>query len=119
MLSAGQRLEELDTQQGGDGVGQHVLDGAGRGGDAEDEHEREALDVAAVEWKETLQLTKRNSLLSAINPLDETLFKQWIDCSLAGLFFLTRLSSDVLSQNKPSLLYHCTKRITHTLVMSP
>lgn len=48
MLSAGQRLEELYAELRGHGVRQHVLDGAGRRGDAEDEHQRQALDVTTA-----------------------------------------------------------------------
>lgn len=49
VLCAGEGLEELYTQQGGHRVGQHVLDGAGRCGDTEDEHQRETFNVPAVE----------------------------------------------------------------------
>lgn len=51
MLRAGQGLEELDTQQGGNRVRQHVLDGAGRCGDPKDEHQRKTLNVTAVEQR--------------------------------------------------------------------
>lgn len=49
MLGAGQGLEELDAQQRGHRVRQHVLDGAGRRGDAKDEHQRKTFNVQTVE----------------------------------------------------------------------
>ena len=51
VLSAGQGLEELDAEQGRHGVGQHVLDGAGRRSNAKNKHQGELLNVAAVETK--------------------------------------------------------------------
>lgn len=48
MLSAGQRLEELEAEQRGHGVRQHALDDAGRRGDAEDEHQRQAIKISTV-----------------------------------------------------------------------
>lgn len=49
VLGAGQGLEELYTQQGGHGVRQRVLDGAGRCGDTKDEHQRKTFNVPTVE----------------------------------------------------------------------
>lgn len=49
VLGAGQGLEELDAQQRGHGVGQHVLNGAGRRGNAKDEHQRKLFNVPTVE----------------------------------------------------------------------
>lgn len=51
MLRAGQGLEELDTKQGRHRVGQNVLDGAGRCGNAKDEYQGKVFNVAAVKKK--------------------------------------------------------------------
>lgn len=51
MLRAGQGLEEFYTQQGGNRVRQHVLDGAGRRGNPEDEHQGKTLNVATVDQR--------------------------------------------------------------------
>lgn len=51
VLCAGQGLEELYAKQGGHGVGQHVLDGAGRCGDAKDEHEGKMFHIPAEQQR--------------------------------------------------------------------